>query len=137
MGIVNRQTSNEYDADFNIAKAASIDAFALNIGPDVSNTQLEYAYDSAARIGMKVFISFDFNDGLFSTGDAKAVGDRIKAFKDKPAQLIVDGKPFVSTFVGQGLNVAAVKAAAGSDLFFVPNWPANSDQTGTDGLFNW
>lgn len=138
MGIVgNRQSADAYDEEFRLAKAAGIDAFALNIGPDVSNTQLGYAYDSAARVGLKAFISFDFNGGLFSISDPGAVGARIKAFKDKPAQLIVDNKPFVSTFAGPGLNVAAVEAAAGADIFFLPNWYPGNDRTGTDGFFNW
>ena len=137
MGIVNRQSASSYDAEFNLAKAAGIDAFALNMGPGVSNEQLGYAYDCAARAGIKVFISFDFNDGLFSINDPNAVADRIKAFKDKPAQLKVDNKPFVSTFAGPGLNVGAVEAAAGADIFFLPNWYVGSDKTGTDGFFNW
>ncbi|OAL47689.1 alpha-1,3-glucanase-like protein [Pyrenochaeta sp. DS3sAY3a] len=138
MGIVgNRQSADAYDEEFKIAKDAGIDAFALNMGPDVTNEQLGYAYDSAARVGIKVFISFDFNSGLFSTGDPGAVGSRIKAFKDKPAQLIVDNKPFVSTFTGPGLNVAAVEAAAETDIFFLPNWYPGNDKTGTDGFFNW
>lgn len=138
MGIVgNRQSGDAYDEDFALAKAAGIDAFALNIGPDVTNAQLGFAYASAAKIGIKVFISFDFNDGLFSISDPNAVGERIKAFKDNPAQLIVDDKPFVSTFAGPGLNVAAVEASAGVDIFFLPNWYPSSDQTGADGFFNW
>jgi hypothetical protein len=126
MGIVNRQSSASYDAEFSLAKAAGLDAFALNMGPDVTNTQLDFAYESAARVGIKVFISFDFNDGLFSINDPNAVAERIRVFKDKPAQLVVDGKPFVSTFAGPGLNVAAVEAAAGSDIFFLPNWYVTS-----------
>ncbi len=138
MGIVgNRQSADAYDNDFKIAKAAGIDAFALNMGPDVTNQQLGYAYQSAARNGMKVFISFDFNSGLFSTSDPGAVGGRIKAFKDNPAQLHVDNKPFFSTFAGPGVNVAAIKAAAGCDIFFLPNFYAGSDASGTDGFFNW
>ena len=43
------------------AKAAGIDAFALNIGTDpYTDQQLGFAYQSAANNGMKVFISFDF-----------------------------------------------------------------------------
>lgn len=115
MGIVQHRTSSdEFDQEFGLAKAAGIDAFALNFGPDVADTILEYAYDSAERVGIKVFFSFDFNSGLYSTGDPATVGDRIKAFKDKPAQLVVDNKPFVSTFAGPGLDVAAVEAAAGA-----------------------
>jgi hypothetical protein len=137
MGIVkSRQSADAYDNEFKLAKATGIDAFALNMGPDVDNTQLGYAYESAARAGIKVFISFDFNDGLFSTGDPSAVGNRIKTFKDQPAQLKIDNKPFVSTFAGTGLNVAAVEAAAGGDIFFLPNWYVGNDKTGTDGFFN-
>ena len=138
MGIVgNRQSADAYDQDFKIAKDAGIDAFALNMGPDVTNQQLGYAYESAARNGMKVFISFDFNGGLFSVSNPGAVGDRIKAFKDNPAQLQVDNKPFFSTFAGQGVNVAAIKAAAGCDISFLPNFYPGNDASGTDGFFNW
>ncbi|KAJ4364473.1 hypothetical protein N0V83_009067 [Neocucurbitaria cava] len=138
MGIVQHRTSSdEFDQEFGLAKAAGIDAFALNFGPDVSDTILGYAYDSADRVGIKVFFSFDFNSGLYSTSDPATVGNRIKAFKDKPAQLIVDNKPFVSTFAGPGLDVAAVESAAGADIFFLPNWYPGNDQTGTDGFFNW
>lgn len=138
MGIVsNRRSSNAYDAEFALAKAAGIDAFALNMGPDVTNEQLGFAYDSAKHVGIKVFISFDFNDGLFSAKDPTAVGKRIAAFKNHPGQLIVDGKPFVSSFAGPGLNVAAVEAAAGADIFFLPNWYPSNDRTGADGFFNW
>lgn len=138
MGIVgNRLSADAYDDEFTIAKAAGIDAFALNMGPDVTNTQLGYAYDSAAKVGIKVFISFDFNDGLFNINNPAAVGERIKAFKAHPAQLIVDNKPFVSTFIGIGLNVASVESAAGTEITFFPNWYPHNDQTGADGLFNW
>jgi hypothetical protein len=138
MGIVqNRQSADAYDDEFALAKAAGIDAFALNMGPDVSNEQLGYAYASAAKVGIKVFISFDFNDGLFGTGDAAKIGAIVAAFKDNDGQLIVDGKPFVSTFAGPGLDIEAMKRAAGTDIFFAPNWYVGSDKTGTDALFNW
>jgi hypothetical protein len=137
MGIVkSRQSADAYTQEFKLAKAAGIDAFALNMGPDVDNTQLGYAYQGASSAGIKVFISFDFNDGLFSIGNPSAVGDRIKTFKDHPAQLKIDNKPFFSTFAGPGLNVAAVEAAAGADIYFLPNWYVGSDKTGADGFFN-
>jgi len=64
--------------------------------------RLGFAYDSAKHIGIKAFISFDFNNGLFSINDTAAIGQRIAAFKDHPGQLSVDGKPFVSFFAGSG-----------------------------------
>lgn len=85
MGIVNRQSAASYDAEFNLAKAAGIDVFALNMGPPVTTEQLNHVYDGADRAGIKVFISFDFNNGLFSVNDPNVVADGIRAFKDKPA----------------------------------------------------
>lgn len=63
IGIVSdRTSSSDFDADMQRAKALGIDALALNIGVDpYTDTQLGYAYESAANNDMKVFISFDFN----------------------------------------------------------------------------
>lgn len=63
IGITGDRTSSaDYDADMQRAKSLGIDAFALNIGVDFyTDTQLGFAYQSAADNGMSVFISFDFN----------------------------------------------------------------------------
>lgn len=138
MGIVgSRSSADDYDADMINAKAAGIDAFALNIGTDdFTSDQLGYAYDSAAKNGMKVFISFDFN--WFSTDDAATVGSMIQTYGSKDAQLLVDDRIFASSFAGDGLDVAAMKSAAGSDVYFVPNFhPEQSDASAIDGGFNW
>lgn len=137
MGIIaNRKSAADYDGDMKAAKAAGIDAFALNIGTDsYAEEQLGYAYESAANNDMKVFISFDFN--WFSTGDATKVGAMIKEFGGKPGQLKVDNKAFVSSFVGDGLDVATVRSTAGMDLYLVPNFKAGGDASGIDGAFNW
>ncbi|GME28445.1 hypothetical protein BU16DRAFT_448990 [Neofusicoccum parvum] len=140
MGIVGDRTSAaDYDADMQGAKAIGVDAFALNIGTDSSQTtQLEYAYESAANNGMSLFLSFDFNAG-WSTSDAAAVGAKIADFAGKDAQLKVDDKVFASTFVGDALDVAAVRSAAGVDIYFAPNFdPAlGTDMTTLDGALNW
>jgi len=120
------------------AKAAGIDAFALNIGIDSwTGTQLGYAYDSAASNGMNVFISFDFN--WYKISDTSMIGAMLKEFGSKPAQLKVGGKVFVSSFNGGGLDLDAVASAAGyarTDLFFAPNFPRNMLGS-ADALFNW
>jgi hypothetical protein len=129
----------DYDSDMKLAKAAGIDAFALNIGTDSYNeAQLGYAYESAAANDMKVFISFDFN-WYSPSGDAGKVGELIKAFGSKPAQLMVDNKVFVSSFAGDGLSVDAVRAAAGTDIFFAPNFHPEQtpDPSAVDGALNW
>jgi hypothetical protein len=140
MGIMaNRQSSAEYDTDMQLAKATGIDAFALNIGTDsYTETQLNYAYESAAENGMKVFISFDFN-WYSPTADAAKVGSLIKTYAERPAQLMVDNKAFVSTYNGDGLDVAAVKSAAGIDMFIAPNFHPDqtTDVSAVDGAFNW
>lgn len=143
MGIVgNRNSSKDYDADMIGAKKAGIDAFALNIGEDRhTDEQLNFAYESAAKNDMKVFISFDFNS--YSVDDAAGVGQQIAKYADKPAQLKVDDRVLASSFVGDGLDVTDMKKAAmknvkNLDIFFIPNFnPEGSDSDEIDGGFNW
>lgn len=120
------------------AKAAGIDAFALNIGiDDFTATQLGYAYDSAATHGMNVFISFDFN--WYTIANTSGIGGMLKGFGKMPAQLTIDGKIFVSSFEGDGLDLEAVASAAGyarSDLFFAPNFKPGG-LGDADAGFNW
>ncbi len=120
------------------AKAVGIDAFALNIGVDpYTDAQLELAYQSAANNDMKVFISFDFN--WYHVNEASRVGQMIQKYGSKPAQLKVDGKIFASSFAGDGLDMAALRAAAGSEVMFVPNFhpEQGTDFSTIDGALNW
>lgn len=139
IGIVGARTSAaDYDADMKRAKAAGIDAFALNIGVDpYTDQQLQLAYESAANNGMKVFISFDFN--WFHPNEASRVGQMIATYGSKPAQLKVDNKIFASSFAGDGLDVNALRQAAGTDVFFAPNFhpEQGTDFGGLDGALNW
>lgn len=140
IGIVGDRTSAaDYDLDMQRAKAAGIDAFALNIGVDsYTDTQLGYAYDSAAANGMNVFISFDFN-WWNPTSDAAKVGQMIAKYAGKPAQLSFDGKIFASSFAGDGLDVAAMRASAGVDVFFAPNFhpELTTNSEAIDAALNW
>lgn len=120
------------------AKSLGIDAFALNIGVDpCTDTQLGYAYQSAANNGMKVFISFDFN--WYHTSDAVAVGQKIAQYAKLPAQLYVDNKVFASSFAGDGVDVAAIRNAAGVQIFWAPNFHPEygTDFNTIDGALNW
>lgn len=121
------------------AKSLGIDAFALNIGTDsYTDTQLNYAYESAADNGMKVFISFDFN-WYHDTSDAAVVGQKIAQYGSRPAQLIVDGKVFASSFAGDQLNVPAMRSAAGVSVFWAPNIHPEfgTSFANVDGALNW
>lgn len=134
----NRQNTSDYDEDMRRAKSLGIDAFALDIGVDTyTNHQLDMAYESAAQNAMKVFISFDFN--WWKTDQAVKIGEMIAHFATRPAQLIVDNKVFASTFAGDGLDVPALRAAAGIPIFFAPNFHPGlgADVSSVDGLFNW
>lgn len=122
------------------AKSLGIDAFALNIGVDgYTDTQLQFAYQSAANNGMKVFISFDFN-WYSPTSGASAVGAKIAQYGNLPAQLKVNGKVFASSFAGDGLNMAALRSAAGLPVFWAPNFhpdQSNFQTVDIDGALNW
>ncbi|KAJ7495501.1 putative alpha-1,3-glucanase/mutanase [Mycena latifolia] len=138
IGVVSDRTSAaDFDDDMQRAKALGIDAFALNIGTDsYTDQQLGFAYQSAANNGMKVFISFDFN--WYNTGQGSAVGAKIAQYAGLPAQLFVNGKVFASSFAGDGLDVSALRAAAGRDVYFAPNYhPGQGDFSTIDGALNW
>lgn len=118
------------------AKAASIDAFALNIGTEQGSlTQLGYAYQSAANNGMKVFISFDCS--YWSNDNAAQMSSTIQQYAGSGGQLLVDNRPFVSTFVGDGLDIGTIKANSGVNPFFMPNFAPESMTDDCDGLFSW
>ncbi|KAJ7116966.1 glycosyl hydrolase family 71-domain-containing protein [Mycena epipterygia] len=122
IGVVSDRTT--FDDDMIRAKALGIDAFALNIGTDsYTDTQLGFAYASAAANGMKVFISFDFN--WYTTAQGSAVGAKIAQYASLPAQLFIGTKAFAGSFAGDGVDVAALRAAAGADFSVL------------DGVLNW
>jgi hypothetical protein len=120
------------------AKDFGIDAFALNIGVDpYTDQQLQFAYDSAKNNNMRVFISFDFN--WYHTNEADRVGQMIAKYAKHPAQLKIGDKVFASSFSGDGLDVAAMRKAAGVDVFWAPNFDPKRtpDPTQLDAGFNW
>ncbi|KAJ5908733.1 hypothetical protein N7495_001415 [Penicillium taxi] len=139
MGITStRKSAADYDDDMKRAKALGIDAFALNIGTDpFTEQQLEFAFESAATNSMKVFLSFDFN--WWKPEQVSTIGQRIVKYASKPGQLMVDNKIFVSSFSGDGLDVAALRAAVGKPIFFAPNFhPSQGTNIApVDGLLNW
>ncbi|KAJ6621002.1 putative alpha-1,3-glucanase/mutanase [Mycena sp. CBHHK59/15] len=138
IGVVSdRGSAAAFDDDMQRAKGLGIDAFALNIGVDpYTDQQLGFAYESANNNGMKVFISFDFN--WYNTGQGAAVGAKIAQYAGFPAQLMVNGKVFASSFAGDFLDLADLRAAAGRDVFFAPNYhPGQGDFGAIDGALNW
>lgn len=134
-----RTSAADYDADMQRAKAMGIDAFALNIGTDDYNDlQLGFAYQSAANNDMKVFISFDFA-WYNADSSAAVVGQKIAAYASKAGQLKVGDKTVASSFVGEHLNVQAMRAAAGNvAVYWAPNYYPNSvDVSTVDAALSW
>lgn len=81
---------------------------------------------------------FDFN-WWHATSDAATIGQKIATYGAKPAQLKVDGKIFASSFSGDQLDVAAMRSAAGTPVFWAPNiHPEQGTNFGdVDGALNW
>ena len=76
----------------------------------------------------------------YSTSDPEAVAALLKPWVNEPAQLRYNGKPFVSSFGGQGMDWVSVKNQVGTDLYLSPyHLPTSSplNATGVDGLFSW
>ncbi len=122
-----------------LAKSKGLTGFALNIGADpYTQKQLDLGYAAAQAIGFDVFISFDFN--WYQISDVSGVATMLGGYVGHPAQLLVDGKPFVSSFIGEGFDWSAVAQQIGRELYTVPYWAptqANADNPGLRGLFSW
>lgn len=122
-----------------LAKSKGITGFALNIGVDpYTEAQLDLGYAAAQKVGFEVFISFDFN--WYKVSDVSGVANMLKRYASYPAQFMVDGKPFVSTFIGDGFDWVAVAKQVGRELYAVPYWTPtqdNANNEGLSGLFSW
>ena len=124
VGLTYNQTSTTWRNDIVDTKEASIDGFALNIGPKdgFTGTQLRQAYDAANDLGeFSLFLSFDFSTDGWTTS---SVANLTNLFKDEPSQFKVDGKPLVSTFEGSAFadSWKDVRANVSGDIYFVPDW---------------
>lgn len=91
--------NNDYTRDITLAKEAGIDAFALNYGgwnADFTklDSSLDKFYTQAANLSFKVFISFD----LTCVTDPSMIVSLTNTYSSHSAQLLVDGKPMLSTF---------------------------------------
>jgi len=113
---------------------------ALNCDGQAQNTQqLTYAFTAAAnsKTPFVLFISPDFVH--FSYTDPGPIITFLKPWLSQPAYFKYEGKPFVSSFWGQGLDWNAVRAEVGS-LYVVPYYVASSaaaNDAAVDGLFSW
>jgi glucan endo-1,3-alpha-glucosidase len=130
VGLTLNQTVSQWQHDITSAKNASIDGFALNIGPGDHFTldELRDAYNVAAEVGnFSLFLSFDFAAAGGTVGkawNASSVAGLIGEFKGEDAQYLVDGKPLVSTFEGTDFldGWDAVRREVDGGIYFMPDW---------------
>jgi len=91
--------NNDYTNDIKLAKAAGIDAFAVNYGGwDCSWPQLEgwlhTFYETAKTLDFKLFVSFDTT----IINNTTMIVDLTNTYATHPAQLLIDNKVVLSSF---------------------------------------
>jgi glucan endo-1,3-alpha-glucosidase len=143
--------------DIKLAKAASIDGFALNMGSDWwQPLRVNDAYAAAEAAGdFTMFLSLDMTSlSCSSYTDGIVLASLVKAHASSPAQAMWNGKVLVSTFSGENCyfgqgsvsdgwnNVfIGLLKSSGIDIFFVPSVfsdPSSfSAATWMDGELNW
>jgi hypothetical protein len=125
---------------------AGIDGFALNFaGDSYTSTQLNYAYQAAAAVGFKLFLSFDYaaNNGnpSFPQFTAGNVINWINTYKDEEAQFLYNGQPLVSTFEGVANAGDWPSIISATGCFFAPDWTSAKGTPSTfdvvDGALSW
>ncbi|MCJ1335824.1 hypothetical protein MMC09_001098 [Bachmanniomyces sp. S44760] len=130
VGNVYSYTEQTWANDIATAKAAHIDGFALNIGPDsYTETQVGYAFAAAEKAqNFTLFISFDYSREAWTTNQVTTLVD---AHSSSPAQFRYGpaSKPFVSTFTGESAADPAVIdwKAINEKYYFVPSWTSLGD----------
>ncbi|RDW93688.1 glycoside hydrolase family 71 protein [Aspergillus mulundensis] len=133
--------ADTWEVDISLAKAAHLDAFALNFAASLTDLRpLQTAFAVAEKLGFSLFFSFDYaGAGPF---EKDVVIDIIGQFQSSPAYYTYKGKPLVSTFEGPGNAADWKDIKAKTNCFFIPSWSSlgakEALKLGTpDGLFSW
>lgn len=137
-------TAQDWTNNFNLAKEAKIDGFAMNlVWKDGTNAaQLPMAFDIARNVGFKLFFSFDYAaNGIWSYDDVLALMQNYIShpayFRDPPTN-----RPLVSTFEGPiaAQNWTQIKVL--TQCYIIPSWNSMTPSAVmamnlANGLFNW
>jgi hypothetical protein len=146
VGNVPTWTLQSWTNDINVAIAARIDAFALNMaynedgGADAA--QVDLAFAAANKTSFKLFFSFDYaGNGAWPSS---AVLKLIQQYQNNPAYYKYNNKPFVSTFEGPANANDWISIKKTTGCFFMPDWSSlgaaaavNAGGGVADGLFSW
>ncbi|KAI3010058.1 CAZyme family GH71 [Aspergillus niger] len=137
-------TQTHWTRDISAAKAAQIDAFALNTGYGAANTDqlLTDALTVAAAHDFKLFLSLDYSgDGHWPPDQVLKV---LQGYANHTAYYRVDNKhPLVSTFEGyEALSDWSTIKEKLPDIYFMPEWSVRTPQElasedVVDGLLSW
>ncbi|KAL8732485.1 MAG: hypothetical protein Q9166_002699 [cf. Caloplaca sp. 2 TL-2023] len=97
--LIMQPKDGDYTKDINLAKAAGIDAFAVNYGGwnvdwTQHEAQLEKFYRTAEQMSFQLFLSIDTT----SVKDTNIIINLSNTYLASPAQLKVDGKVMLSSF---------------------------------------
>lgn len=150
VGLISVQVSNtasfsqsDWESDIKLAKAAGIDAFALNMAnnEDTTRTSLPKAFAAANVVGgFKLLFSFDYaGNGAWKK---EVVTGLINSYKGDSAYYHRGSQPLVSTFEGPENAKDWVDIKRDTGCFFIPDWSSlgarDALALGTaDGLFSW
>ncbi|GAB1316196.1 Glycoside hydrolase [Madurella fahalii] len=144
VGLTCDQTPAQWSHEIATAMEAGIDGFALNIGPSDcwTTVQLDYAYSIAEQArDFVVFISFDM---AAETWPPSQVAELINRYRQSSAQMLVNGRPLVSTFEGTDWAHYWPKVREQTcDIFLVSDWSSlgphgvGQKLDLIDGAFSW
>ncbi|KAG9238610.1 putative glucan endo-1,3-alpha-glucosidase agn1 [Amylocarpus encephaloides] len=158
MGNTAAHTLEAWTKDLELAQAAGIDAFVLNMGfadPNIS-PQVVNAFNAAEALGssFKLLFAFDYRgggqpwpSGPCGGGFTQCVIGMINKYQGSAAYFKYKNLPFVSTFEG-GTAIddyapnGIIRGATGG-IYFVPNYDGSglkvvqNSQANIDGIFSW
>ncbi|WVR06299.1 hypothetical protein IAU60_003329 [Kwoniella sp. DSM 27419] len=142
-------TDRDWETTFDLAEQTSLDALALNLGPeDWQLKQAVRAYDLVAKANRKLrlFISLDMN--VLPHDEQQLVNKAVHIISaGKQAQVRWGGGILLSTFGGHTLGdrwkevVHGIEKRLGEKVFFFPSFflPPSEilSRNYVDGAFNW
>lgn len=145
VGNANNYTLGDWETDIELAQAAHIDAFAMNIayGDSTIYASLELGFQAAASKAFKMFFSFDYAGGV-APWPASNVIALCNSFCGRSPYYRYNGKPFLSTFEGPDQAEDWIDIKARTGCFFMPDWSSKGAKPAlqlaggvADGLFSW
>ncbi|MBW0485707.1 hypothetical protein O181_025422 [Austropuccinia psidii MF-1] len=161
-GLTINYTQNDWLSHIKLAASHGIDAFALNVGAPAAwqVEQVSTAYNTASQVNttsgssFKLFLSLDMSV-ITAASDVTAW---VTKFSTLPSQLLINGRPLISTFSGEANFLGGANRSAGWQAavktpllsltppvnpLFIPVWssldPATSVSSNpvVDGIMTW